>query len=194
MKHHTCLLLALTIVVVGLCTSCYSFSLYPWFGDAVKVFEPGLLGKWGDRDDYVAVKRGPDETYELVFVEPDEKRARLRGRLGRIDDEYYLDVVWESRPEDPDTPEWLYGVHMLAKVELEEDRVWFTALDIEKLERLRPSGLKFVEVGDKSRYDGTDGVLITSSTSDLQRFLEKHGSTSNIWLTSQEDGGWVPRR
>ena len=108
---------------------------------------------------------------------------------------YYLDVMWKHGRDTPDIPEWLFGVHMLAKVELERDRARYTFIDIEKLDRLGSTGLRVVEVGDKSGYDEEDGLLITSSTRKLQQFLEEHGKTADIWANYPEDDpGWLPRQ
>ena len=195
MKHRTCLLPAIAVVVVALCSSCYTYSLYSWFGENVKVFEPRLLGEWGDEEELIVVERGPHDTYDIVGLPVEDTWPSTHGRLAKIDGVYYLDLMWQSNALVDGASEWLYGVHLLVKVELEEDRVRYTVLDIEKLERLRPATLRFVEIGDNSNSDVEEGILVAASTRELQKFIKKHGAKSDIWMSCDEEGDcWLPRR
>jgi len=164
-------------------------SLYPWFGEEVRVFEKKLLGKWqGENGVTIKFRRGRDNTYDIKFVEDSRRVSRLSGALGQIDGIYYLDVVIREIPEEEarelEFPDWGYAVHILLAIEIEERRFRANGPIDDKMEEL-------VETDQLlGCWIPGEGLVIVSKTYALEAFLAEQGQANDLW---GEFGAWIQR-
>jgi len=185
MTRRTLPVLVIVILSIALHGSCFSYSLYPWFGKEVQTFDERLLGKWGDEDESYIVTRGPEQTY-LITEQNDQDKTDYRALLAKIGDDYYLDLKVEQSTDTLDA--WELKVHLLCKLAIEPDRLRVVCLDDEEVEKMVGSGeLRGARV-EQGKF------LIVSGTEELQKFVTKHGPKSAIWIEEEdEEENWLSR-
>ena len=172
------------MMVLGLLllAGCFTLSVHPFYEPEDVVFEPGLLGVWGDPEDshsetWQFVAAGTN-AYQLVIREEDSLRIKpemdgvFEAHLFRLDGQLYLDLL----PEEPKIGSDFYIGHVLPahsiwRVDLAGDEFVMRILETRRLEDAIEAGelsLGFVE---------RDNVqVLTATSAELRAMLLSHGA------------------
>jgi len=165
-----------------LCVACVDRSLNPWFPEADAVSESWLLGKWiahdEDETSTMTFTRGEGKAYRIEYLverrgSGETEHASYEGRLARVDGVYYLDYQPAPLADRRDAI-WMVRTHGLARLDYADDKLRVRALDAERLEKAAKEG-KLTEVKFSWMENGSNEILLTSSTAELRRFLSAHG-------------------
>jgi hypothetical protein len=185
MTRRTLPVLVIVVLAIGLHSSCFSYSLYPWFGKEVQTFDERLLGRWGNEEESYTVKRGSKKTY-MITGHDERSKTVFRAVLAEIGDHHYLDLKTEKSTDPLDA--WELEAHLLCKLEIEPERLRVVCLDGGKLEAMVAAGeLRGARVQE-------DKFLVVSGTEELQAFVTEHGPAADIWFAAEEEEeNWLPR-
>ena len=172
--------LALALAALLILPGCIVRSVHSWLRDDSITFEEDLLGGWTGADDKGGVVamtfvRGVDNNYIVQYADKDS-HGIFEGRLGKFGTDYYMDFKPKEAAQGVDGM-LLFPTHTVARLEISPSALVLRALDYEavkaatKLDRLRDVQYAWEE----------NELLITSSSSDLQRFLLGLSRDSNLY-------------
>ncbi len=161
-------------------SGCYSLSVNPFYDESSLVFEPGLVGVWGDpagaEDGTWEFRPAGDLVYRLIIREGDNLRidpkqdAAFEARLVRLDGGLFLDLF----PEEPAGTNDFFNSHIVPA-----HSFWQVKLEGHVL----TLGLFDGGVVEQAIQDGTltidhvkrDGVLVfTAPTAALQEMVTRY--------------------
>jgi hypothetical protein len=155
------------IPLAALATSSCVPSLQPLFGPADTFDDPGILGTWreGKIDRTWVVTRGKDSTLAIRCTEDGESRT-LRGRLGRIGNDVFLDLYPD---QDLDLKNTLFAghflpVHCFYKIERKGREMTVRGLDDDVEEAAARSGDARIRMSE-------DTPVFVGTTPELQQFF-----------------------
>jgi hypothetical protein len=162
----------LLAVLLGGCVP----SLHPLFTENDLIFDANLIGSWSDPNakDLWTFTSFNNRVYKLIYIDPDGQSGKFIATLGNIGDDRYLNIF----PEDPNLPQNAYykshliSVNSFIKVKTTNDGLIAQILDYDKVKKLltkKPAVLKHELITG-------DGLLLTASTKELQKFLRKYAS------------------
>jgi hypothetical protein len=146
------------------------------------------------------------EEYELIYKE-DKSEAKFEIHLVKLGDHLFFDIMPDdleylkfedktlgvpievsglgnTKAEQPDIHlnlfyfEHMLPVHTFAKVEIEKDEVKIYRFDQEWLDDL----FKQRKVRIKHEETSDEGIILTASTADLQKFFEKYADDEKAYL------------
>ncbi|MCX7824485.1 MAG: hypothetical protein N2689_02895 [Verrucomicrobiae bacterium] len=170
MRHLT---LLLTCAVAAVMLGCVP-SLHPLYTDKDLVFEPGLVGKWGEPDetDTWTFEKSGDKLYTLTTTAKGVP-AKFEARLVRLGKHLFLDTY----PEEPDFENGLYKIHLIRvhyfwKVALKGDTLEIGPLNLGWLMRMIDE--KKIAVRHETYGDDKPIILLTASTKDLQALIARY--------------------
>ena len=184
------MLLILTVFIGG----CITLSIHPFYDNDDVVYDPALVGIWGDPDETRETwifKKGDDNSYRLIvkqegIIKPDEnaKKARVEfipgenpqidgifnAHMLKLNNKMYLDLYPEApEPGNEFFKDHVIRAHSILKVEIEGKKLFLTPLDVDWLK----SSLKSKKVKIKHEYRDKQ-VILTAPTEELQQFVIKH--------------------
>jgi hypothetical protein len=90
--QFSCLVVVLAAALLPAAQTARAQSLSPLFTDQDVVFEPSLLGDWGE----FTLQQGPDNSYDVVVR--DTNTIKLRAYLVRLGRYYFFDVTPDNLP------------------------------------------------------------------------------------------------
>lgn len=172
----TCLIL----MVAGglLAAGCIPLSIHPVYTDADLVFEPALVGSFGDGEEIWEFEQQDERSYVLTVTEAEEESPRYEVHLARVGDLLLMDFYPE--PSDAKVDEYLgmllAPLHTFALVEAIEPDLVLKTLNMQFVEKLlqeNPAALKH-EIED-------DNLIITASSKELQAFVQKYAGDEKAW-------------
>jgi len=167
---------ALTLALALVLSACVP-SLNPLYTERDLVFDTALLGVWAENDNAQntwAFERSGDKSYKAIYTEKG-KTGEFEVHLLRLGDTLFLDFY----PEDAGIKEMnrndfyqfhFLPVHTFAKVSLSGSTVGMAFLDPDWLKKLlekKPGAIRHEKRGE-------EGIVLTASTKDLQKFVLKH--------------------
>ncbi len=180
-------------LLLGL-SSCTVFSVHPLYDDASLTTDDNLVGQWLDvSDSETYVKIEPIKTYYINNKPINNYYTLTRADKGdtiwydahylRLNNNYYLDLYPTKgggiEPDDMMIRNY-FPVHTFLKLELLKDKVNVLTFDENKLLSL------FKQNRIRLQHEMVDDyVLITASTRDLQKFIEKYSTNKEVF--SQPD-------
>ena len=166
---------------------CVATSVYPFYTAKDIVFEPALVGTWGEPgatnapNEQWRFEKAEGQAYKLT-VQEKEKPTEFDTCLFKLKGGLFLDIYPRERPDNSLPLHYLFKVNRLApslEVSL-LDYDWLTKL-VEK----NPRAVRHIIVPKKlGESDGGDLVL-TADTAELQRFILKHLNTEGAFGKSQ---------
>ncbi|MBI3416387.1 MAG: hypothetical protein HY043_13915 [Verrucomicrobia bacterium] len=180
-------LTALCLCLIG----CGIASVYPFYTDKDLLFDPALVGRWGESGpqkdpDPIEFKKSGDKEYRLAMKDGDARADKYVVHLFKLRDQLYLNLFPIERHDDS------IPVHRLMKVDQITPTLKMATLKdewIESLLKKHPEALRHQFIPDPN--DSTKQELVlTASTSELQRFLIKHRQTKGAF---GEPGVWERR-
>jgi hypothetical protein len=154
-------------------------SLHPLYTDEQEVFEPGLLGTWvltdeDDREQHVRFERADEGGYQVFLDFADDSgsnrfRTSLDGRLVRLEDELFLDLVQSEKALDENSAFYVLPLHTIYSLRVNGDVLELAFFDDDKVQAQIESGKLSVA------HDRVNGDLIlTAGTEELQKLALEH--------------------
>ena len=169
----------LVILVLGT-SSCTVFSVHPLYDDASTVTDNRLQGTWMDSEDsstFVNIEPAGN-FYKLTRWEK-EDTIWYEAHYLKIDNSFYMDLYpLKGMPFDIDEMMMknYFPVHSFLKLDLKNDSVVVRLFDEEKLIHL------FKQNRIRLRHELMDDyVLITASTDDLRKFIDKYSASEDVF-------------
>jgi hypothetical protein len=170
-KTVTWALLSLLLMLTG-CVP----SLHPLYNAQDVIFDPALLGVWGEKDSQEtwAFTKADAQAYKLIYTDEKNKRGEFIVHLVKVEDHLFLDLF----PVEPELPQnefyqgHLLRAHTFMRVSQIEPTLRLACLDPDWLKnRLakNPAAIRHEKVNDE--------ILLTASTPELQQFLLAHLKT-----------------
>ncbi len=159
-----------------------ALSLHPLYTDEDVVFNPALVGSWGDSSDNLIFRQMEDNLYSVTFIATfisgSNDSLALEGHLLQLGNYMFMDV--KSRETDVENL-LAVPVHVFLRLSLEGDSLGIAYLDDSWLEENR-AGIKHELVDGKQ-------ILLTASTSELQDFVLEHAEDQEAFEME-----WWPRQ
>ncbi len=171
----------LVLTVIATMSSCI-FTFHPLYSDDVLVDIPGLEGAFVDFDSFTqdsskwTFTRESKGTYSLEIVQ--------NGHSGYMDvhavelgGEYFLDFSVDGIETDaiPDFIEYhLVPMHSFSKVQVLDDRLVMHFIDMDWAEENLENHRIRIDHETRLNDGNTEFILLTASTSDLQKFAAKY--------------------
>lgn len=150
-----------------------ALSLHPVFTEKDVVFEPALLGAWGEKDEETTVlffQRFGENAYEITLTEDNQEKSRFKGRVARLGNFLFLDAL----PAEPASGRGILDMHRLpahsiSRLWIEGDTLFLAPLEedwVEEKIKENKAAIAHMFIEDR--------CVITAPTADLQRFLLKY--------------------
>ncbi|WP_372751173.1 hypothetical protein [Labilibaculum sp.] len=171
--------------------SCVVSSLHPLYTDSDRVHLDDLDGVWIDEDhEIIEIKTIVDSTesdkteqfffnpvlrkhYQITVRSKKEKNAVFDGRLSKLDGNYFLDLIpnekfLEKNLDNINLIGLVVPMHALFKLQIKDDQLILDGIGNDVFEKLIDENkirIDYIKRGDR--------IVLTSKTSDLQKFLIK---------------------
>jgi hypothetical protein len=157
-------------------------SLHPFYTEQQGVFEPGLLGTWvltddGGKEQHVRFERADEGSYRVLLDFADDPgngrfRATLDGRLVRLGDERYLDLVQNKKALDENPTFYVLPFHTIYRLRLSGDGLEMAYFDDDKIAAQIESGKLRIA------HEQVNGdILLTAGPEELQKLAREHPET-----------------
>jgi len=173
----TMLVVALLLVPTVGCV----WSLHPLYTQEDAVFEPGLVGVWASTEAMAIVKAAGDKSYGITYVDTSEDSSgKYRGRLVRLGDTLFLDLVPEGDELRQAKSSGLLATHLFFRLTLQEDTVRVEMVEDELLESVDTGQLRHEKLPD--RYL----TLLTASSSEIRAWLQQHAQNPQLYSDTLE--------
>ncbi len=174
-----------------LCGCVPVMSLHPLYTEKDVVFEEKILGKWFDEEEEnihtyeFSRSEESSKRYKLTYTDDEGQKGQFEAQLVKLEDKLFLDIYTEQFAcdiEDANKAEWFYNAfffipaHTFAKVDYSEPKLKLTLTDDEKMKELLeadPNAVKFESV--------EDGVVLTASPKELQKFVIKYADDERLF-------------
>ena len=157
-------------------------SLHPLYTEETLVFEPALLGCWGEEEaeeepeaEKVCIfnfEAAGEKAYKLTILENEGVTREFRARLLRMGEALFIDVqpVWQEEADDEVYEMHHVAAHSFHRLWLEKDAFTYAPLRRHWISESLESGL--IDIPHARYLDGDeDRVLLTASTRELQEFV-----------------------
>jgi hypothetical protein len=188
MKLKNLLALAATVVLLTACIP----SVNPFYTQKDLVFDPRLLGAWGDPDEADKGWRfevASHQTYRLIVTQNKGKRGEFAAHLFKLKGHTFLDVTPTKAELREDQVEMVGAAlipgHLILRVRGIEPELKLDWVDWDWLKdhlEANPQALKH-------RVTAAESIVLTAETRDLQRFVLKHLKTGELFKVEEPDKG-----
>jgi len=167
------------VVILIAAQSCTIFSLNPLYNEEDLLDEPILLGVWQEDDDgneYVSFEKYEDKKYIFRYMERDgpEKIDTVSFEAGliKIGDHYFIDLYPYYEKELAESDYLFRGfipTHSVLKIDWNKNDLDLYIFSYDRLQEL------FEQNRIRIRHETFDDyIVITASTDELQKFIEKY--------------------
>lgn len=190
-KRNLFLSAGVALVLAG----CFVPSVNPLYTEKDLVFDPALVGTWGEpKDDerYIFARAG-EKAYTWTVKEKDGD-SEFDARLLQLGGHRFLDALLVRMKGD-----WKgssFGriamvarpAHIFFKVELTNGTLRLGGLDPERLGKLlksQPALIAHEWVKEPDAINDEPRVLLTASTADLQKFILKYVGDTNVFVNGE---------
>ncbi len=176
-------------LLAGILCGCVPvMSLHPLYTEKDVVFEEKILGRWFDEtgNNYeFSRSEESNKKYQLALTDEDGRKGLFEAHLVKLEGKLFLDIHPVEFPcdiQDANKTEWFYNAfflipaHTFAKVDFTEPKLKLTLTDDETMGELleaEPNAVKFESVDD--------GVVLTASTKELQKFVLKYADDERLF-------------
>lgn len=170
-------------------------SLHPLYTEKDLVFEPALLGCWGEEEDeeepeaenvcIFTFEAAGEKAYKLTLLEDGGVSREFRAHLLRLGEALFLDVqpVWPEAADDG-----IYELHHIVghsfnRLWLEKDVFHYASLQHDWVSENLEGGLITIP---HAQFDDGDGnrVLLTAATRELQDFVRALSDDEDAFIRS----------
>jgi hypothetical protein len=187
MRKSLIIILALTALCMQ---GCIVLSVHPFYKENNVVYNKSLEGEWTDQDNnHWRIHQNPfkPNSYEM-HVSKNGRNVALLGHLFKLGKDTYLDLT----PSEDNSEEVLvFDLHMIpthsiAKVDQLTDSgvviKWFNEEWLRKMFTRNMIRIPHELIVDESSKSADDGMyLLTASTEELQKFVEKYGNEEDAY-------------
>jgi hypothetical protein len=164
-------------------------SVYPLYTEKDLTYDPALLGSWREKEDSEGswtFTQDKEKTYKLVIRDKD-KSSPFLGRLLKLGDRRFLDITPDGAGLEDLNREDLYKAllipgHFFFRVDQVEPALKLTALKGDWLNNLLKKDPKAIQ----HLQHGSDTVILTAPTEELQKFILKHLKDEDAWGDSSD--------
>jgi len=182
MKQITLTTLGLALLLVA---GCVVTSVYPYYTAKDLIFDPTLLGLWSDgkntndSNDTWVFEKTSAETYKLTIRDNSETNE-FDTHLFTLGGQKFLDSLPRFRAAYQ-TP-----THVVLRVKSISPTLQLQLLSYEWLGKLveqNPKAIRHIIVPAEAGKDNDgEGLTLTATTAELQKFLLKHLDNTNAWV------------
>jgi len=164
---------------------CLTVSLQPLYTEDDLVFEPSLVGRFGDpdddRDEQWMFEEAGENAYTVTILAEGKPEATFEGRLLRLRDHLFLDLFPKPVEGASDLLEsHLVPAHSFWRVEVNEETLRLGIMKREWLEQeLREGRLNL------PHENRQDALVLTASTAELQNLVLSHLEECFEWSEPQ---------
>ena len=188
----TRLILSLVLITL-LLPGCLVKSLHPFYTEKDVIFKKELTGTWTDADSAVWIieqhmqstgllsRKKPGKAYDITFTNR-QGSAKFLAHLFQLNGELYLDFSPDEVSCGNDLAGFhMVGTHSLAKVWLTGGKIaisWYNEVwlaDLFNKNLIRISHERVPYDPDNNNPSAVQ-IILTASTSELQKFIIKYGS------------------
>lgn len=185
------------LVIIGL-QGCVVKSIHPFYHEKDVIYKKEIPGQWMDTDSSLWVIKQhsktiglfkpdtPDNSYEIIY-KTDKGTASFSAHLFELNRQLYLDFYPLEIDCGNDMANFhMIGAHSLAKVSFPGGRIaisWYNEewlADLLEKNKIRISHETVPFTEDNSDPQQMQ-YLLTASTDELQKFVEKYGSDPNAF-------------
>ena len=165
----------------------------PLYTEKDLVFEPALVGTWtpaearqDSKETWAFTKTG-DKLYQLQQTDEEGRKATFEVRLARLKEHRFLDL-YLTKVDDDDVRlnAWagfsLVPAHLILKVEQIEPALKIAAMNPDWMKEFLKKHPE--AIAHRVVYDGN--IVLTASTSDLQKFVLDHLNDKEFFGGSME--------
>ena len=178
------------IGLVALFAGCIP-SLRPLYTEKDLVFEPGLVGTWTAEDGKEVWKfeKAGENAYKLAYSSGG-KAANFDARLLRLGKTLFLDLYPEKMEAGNDfSRAHFIPVHTFYHASIEGNFLRLWTLDPDKLKKRLNAG-----TAKLAHESSDDGLLLTASTEELQRFVLSVLDESDMFDEMYDKDGGLQRK
>jgi hypothetical protein len=177
------------LVVLVVCLAGCVPSLYELYTSDTLVYDPALVGTWGDKNSTWTFEGDPNSrSYTLLIIEQDDKRGRLENkmeaRLVELDGKDYLDL-FPQKDVKLNVGNWfgfgLLRAHIFLKLQINKESIMLAVMNpdtIEKMLEKDPMLIKHEKTEDRT--------VLTASPKELQAFIKKNAATKDFFGDPEE--------
>ena len=181
---------ALPVLLIFL-SGCLVQSFHPFYTDKSKVALPGLNGEWdavtiwGDK---AATNLPPWRISgnELVAYDSATPSSKIRVTFFKVGERLFCDSAADDVGDGPKLPSYLAqhlrGVHVITKIETNEDTLAFLPLDYDWLTVCLGEGKALLPY--LTRAEEKNWMLFTATPADWENFLTTYGSDAKAFPTN----------
>ncbi len=180
----------LVLVLVAFCggVGCIPTSINPLYTGQDLVFDPALLGVWrseGDSKDTWAFEKAGDSEYKFVYTDDEGKTGQFEAHLLKLGHTRFLDLFPDESGIEGMDRSGYYKIHLLRthsflKVTRIEPALQMESLDLKWLREFlekHPNAIRHHKIGEGDEAQ----IVLTASTPDLRKFVEKHLKTEGAF-------------
>lgn len=175
MKPRMILILFIVLIVL-LLSRCLVLSVHPLYFDKDLMFEPDLVGTWGEKQyekdlsELWIFKKSGENSYSLIVKEKEEGEGIFETHLLKLGKYMFLDLY----PEEPEGGMEFYNMHLIPthsflRISLEGHVLRMGFFDLDWLKKNLEQGN--IEITHERR---DDVIVLTASTKELQEFVLEH--------------------
>lgn len=180
------------LLLAGIVLSgCWTVSVNPLFSDDTLIYDEGLLGTWQRENLVVIFTPAGEKTYRLRLIDKREKNKVevLEGRLVKLGDQHYLDLMPPPLSKDDVATVHRVDGHSIWKISLQGDTLRLIAMDFEWLRDLLDNDPKALKAARVEKYS----IVLAASTAELQQFVQANSQQA---FKERESDTWqrVPAR
>jgi hypothetical protein len=160
--------------VLLICSCGPVLTLNPLFDDSELIYDPALLGTWGDGHTSLIFEPGEGKIYKLTYRDG-TKVSVLAGKLGCLDEQMFLDIY----PADGYGAELekesyapLLPLHTVMRVQIENNALVLDTLDEDWVKKQVDEGSLDLDSGQVVKSE--DAIFIVLPTDKLKNFIRGH--------------------
>jgi len=176
------------IIFTGLLffSGCKIFSLYPLYHEEDLIVKTELIGIWqmdSSENNYIRIDTLQDELYTFSILDSKDTVNYAMGLL-ELNNQYFIDLwalevgnyeMWELMGRN------FIPVHTFMKFDFIDNEITITPFDIKRLIKLfKENKIRLAHEFPWGKEDD-DYVVITASTSDLQKFIARYANDKDAF-------------
>jgi hypothetical protein len=188
MKKRNIIAVACSAILLSACDLSLNFtrisSVFPFYTDQDKVFEPQLVGTWRYKDqtnnlENWIFEQTTNKGYHLTIVE-DGKSAKFDAHLFRLGQSQYLDLSPMECKFDPKqsdlVAQFLIPGHLAFQVEQIAPNLKLAVINFDWLESFVTNNPAIL-----AHQKESDRLILIADTPALQKFLVEHSNTNELF-------------
>lgn len=194
MKKHRIFIQSTILAIILLLSGCGIFSIHPLYQKEDLIVMNELIGTWQNEEDeeFVIIDTLEDRKYEFIMVDGQDSIGFEMGLL-KLNDYYFIDLF----PSDDcsffagkDCEMWeimfknYVPVHTFIKFDLIDNQIVLTEFDNERLIELFSQNR--IRLAHEMAGEDDDYVVITASTSDLQKFITRYSNDKDAFKETEK--------